>query len=121
MVEIIYEPWKKIVIHELIRYDLQMLIHLSGLGIQSGQLGRPISWANGIAFHHRPMPPTDEVIKEQIAGKIHWSSLSFAFMPKHKPMVEIPDGKIRIPILNLNDNEIFRDMAEWIKKHYKST
>jgi len=121
MVDIIYEPWKTIVIHEIVQYDLQMLIHLHSLGVQPGQLGRPINWANGVAFVQRSMPPTDEVVKEQINGKIHWSSLAFAFMPDHKQVVEIPDGKIRIPILNLSDNEIFRDMAEWIKKHYKST
>lgn len=121
MVKIIYEPWKTIVIHEIVQYDLQMLVHLHGLGVQSGQLGRPINWANGIAFMHRVMPPTDEVIKEQIQGKIHWSSLTFAFMPKHQPLITIPEGKIRIPILDLSDNRVFRDLAEWIKKHYKST
>ncbi len=121
MVKIIYEPYHTVVIHEIVQYDLNMLVHLHGLGVQSGQLGRPINWANGVAFTHRSMPPTDDIIKEQIKGKIHWSSLSFAFMPKHKQMIEIPEGKIRIPILNLSDNELFRELAEWIKKRYSST
>lgn len=120
MVEIIYKPWKTIVIHAIVQHDLKMLIHLHGLGIQSGQLGRPINWSNGVAFSHRVMPPTDEVIKEQINGKIHWSHLSFAFMPKHQPLITIPEGKIRIPILNLSGNEVFRELTEWIKKHYSS-
>jgi len=47
MVKIIYEPWKTIVVHEIVQYDVKMLIHLHGLGVQSGQLGRPINWANG--------------------------------------------------------------------------
>jgi len=120
MVKIIYEPYHTVVIHEIVQYDLNMLIHLHGLGVQSGQLGRPINWANGVAFNHLPMPATEDIIKEQIKGKIHWSHLSFAFMPKHQQIIEIPEGKIRIPILNLSDNEIFRDVADWIKKHYKS-
>lgn len=41
-------------------------------------------------------------------------------MLKHQPLFEIPDGKIRIPILNLSDNELFRELVEWIKKRYKS-
>ena len=40
-------------------------------------------------------------------------------MLKHQPLFEIPDGKIRIPILNLSNNIIFRDMAEWVKKRFK--
>lgn len=120
MVEIIHEPWKTVVIHEIIQYDLQMLVNLNSLGVTAGQLGRPINWANGIAFNHNPLPPTEEVIKEQIQGKIHWSSLTFAFMPKHEQLITIPDVNIRIPVLDLSDNDVFGDMAKWIKKHYKS-
>lgn len=119
MVEIIYEPWKTIIIHEIVQYDLQMLVHLHGLGVESGQLGSPINWANGVAFEHVNIPPTDEIIKEQIQGKIHWSTLSFAFMPKYQQLIMVPEGNVRIPVLELSDNEIFRDMAEWIKEHYK--
>jgi len=68
---------------------------------------------------HIAIRPTDDVIKEQIQGKIHWSNFTFAFMPKHQQIITIPEGKIRIPILDLSDNAVFKDMAEWIKKHYK--
>ena len=120
MVKIIFEPYHTVVIHDIVQYDLNMLVHLHGLGVQSGQLGRPINWANGIAFNHRNMSATVDIVKEQIKGKLHWSALSFAFMPKHQQMIEIPEGKIRIPILNLSDNEMFIDVADWIKNHYKS-
>lgn len=120
MVEIIYEPWKTIVIHEIVQYDLQASIQLQSLGVQSGQTGRPVYWVNGVAFVHRPMPSTEEVIKENMQGKIHWSSLIFAFMPKYQQLFTIPDGNIKIPILNLSDNGIFKDVADWIKKNYIS-
>lgn len=118
MVEIIYEPWKTIVIHEIVQYDLQLLVHLHGLGVEPGHLGRPINWANGVAFKYTVLPHSEEVIKEQIQGKIHWTHLSFAFLPKHQQIITISEGNVRIPILNLNDNELFKDLAEWIKKHY---
>lgn len=118
-VEIVYEPWKVVVVHEIVQYDLQMLVHLHSLGVQAGQFGKPINWANGVAFEHQAMPPSEEVIKEQIQGRVHWTSLSFAFMPKHLPLITIPEGNVKVPILDLSDNKIFRDMAEWIKKHYK--
>ena len=84
MVEIIYEPWDTIVIHEIVQYDLQMFVQFHSLGVQAGQLGRPINWANGVAFRQQSMQQTEEVIKEQLKGRIHWSHLRFAFMPKQQ-------------------------------------
>ena len=121
MVEFIYEPWKTVVIHEIVQYDLQTFVNLQGIGAQSGQLGRGLSWANGVAFQHLPMLPTEEIIKEQLQGRIHWSQLAFTFMPEHISMITIPDGNVRIPIINLNDNVLFRELTEWIKKQYKQT
>ena len=118
MVKFIYEPWKTVVIHEIVQYDIQTLVQLQALGVQAGQLGRSLNWANGIAFRHEPMPPTDEVIKEQIQGSIHWPHLAFAVMPKYQPAFVIQKGKVTIPVVDLSENEIFRDMAEWIKKRY---
>jgi len=120
MVEFVYEPYKKVVIHEIVQYDLQTLIHLHGLGIQAGQLGRPINWANGIAFGQRTLPPTEEVVKEQIQGKVHWSFLAFAYMSTHQPIITIPEGNIRIPVVDLSDNSLFRELAEWLKMMYKA-
>lgn len=119
MVKFIHEPWETVVVHEIVQCDLQTLIHLQSIGAPAGQLGRPINWAGGIAFRYNTMPPTNEVIKEQLEGKIHWSYLAFAFMPNHQPIITIPDGNIRIPLINLSDSELFRDMAEWLKRNYK--
>jgi hypothetical protein len=62
----IFEPWKTIVIHDIVRYDIETLVHFRGLGVPAGQLGRSINWVDGIAFIHNVMPATEEVIKEQI-------------------------------------------------------
>ena len=119
MVEIIYEPWKTIVIHEIVQHDFQMFINLHSLGVQSGQLGRPLHWANGVAFDHSAMQPADEVVREQIHGKIHWSSVAFTFMPKYQQLIVVSEENIRIPVIDLSGNEIFSEIAEWIKKNYK--
>lgn len=117
-VEFVYEPYKKVVIHEIVQYDIQMLVNLQGYGIEAGQLGNPLFWANGIAFYYRVLPPTEKIIKEMIRGTVHWNSLNFAFMPKHQPNFII-GGNVRIPIINFNNQKQFRDLAEWLKTTYK--
>ena len=119
MVKFVYKPWETVVIHEIVQYDSQTLMQLQSIGVPTGQLGRPVNWANGVAFRLTAMPPTSDVIKEQIIGKIHWSHLAFAFMPKHQSIITIPDSNIRIPIINVSKNELFWNMAEWLTKKYK--
>ena len=116
MVEFILEPWKKIVIHEIVRYDIQMLVNLQGLGVQAGQLGRPINWVNGIAFIQHTMPLRDEAIKEQIQGRLHWLLLRFAFMPKYQRAFVIKDGHVTVPVIDVSKSALFREMSEWLKK-----
>ena len=82
MVEIIYEPWKAVVIHEVFQYNLEMLVNLQGLGVPSGQLGSPIYWSNGVAYVHLNMPHTEEVLKEYLQGRIHWRNLFFCIYAK---------------------------------------
>lgn len=50
MVEIVYEPWKRIVIHEIVRYALDNLIKVQSLGVEPGGLAEPLLWADGIVF-----------------------------------------------------------------------
>jgi len=116
MAEFIFEPWKKIVIHEIVRYDIQVLVHLQGLGVQAGQLGRPINWVNGIAFIQHSMPHRGEAIKEQLLGTLHWLLLRFAFMPEYQRAFVIKDGHITVPVIDVSESALFNEMSEWLKK-----
>ncbi|MFH0896936.1 MAG: hypothetical protein V1850_02660 [Candidatus Bathyarchaeota archaeon] len=119
MVDVIYEPWKAVVIHEVFQHSLEMLMNLQSLGVPSGQLGSPIYWANGVAYVHLNLLATEEVLKEYLQGKIHWRHLHFAYMPKYQKIFTIPDGSIRIPIIDMNGNDIAQSVTTWIKKNYK--
>ena len=119
MVKITYDPWKEIIIHEVFQYDLPELVNLQGLGVPSGQLGSPIYWSNGVAYVHLNMPNTEEVLKEYLQGRIHWRNLFFAFMPKYQNVILIPEGNVRIPIINVSKNEKYSDVAEWLKQNFK--
>ncbi len=118
MVEIVYQPWKTIVIHEVFPYSIEMLVNLQGLGVPSGQLGSPIYWANGIALVHINLANAEEVLKEYLQGTIHWRNLFFAYMPKFQSITMIPEGNVRIPFIDVSNIKKYIEVAEWLKKNF---
>jgi len=119
MVEVVYEPWQKVVIHESIQYPLDDLVKMRSLGVPAGGLGQHLLWAEGIAFFQSAMPPTDDVIKEQLQGKVHWSAVEWALMPEHQNVVVIKETNVRIPIINVSTNPVMRTVAKWLRSQTK--
>ena len=115
MVKITYRPWNEIIIHAYIQYELDDLLKHRSMGVSPGGLTRNLLWVDGMVFYIRLMPSTESVINEQLEGKVHWSSITFALMPEFKSLITI-EGKIRIPIINVSENPSFKAAAEWIRK-----
>ncbi len=118
MVEFEYQPWKKIIIHEIVEYPLEYFINSATIGIKKGGIGRPLRWSNGLILISTSFQPTEDVIKEQLQGIIHFTSLHYSRMPKFQREVTGAD-RIRIPIMNLSNHAVFGPMAKWIKEKYK--
>jgi len=119
MVKVTFKPWEEVIIHESIHYSLEDLIKLQSLGVQPGGLARPLKWADGVVFRFATMPPMDEAIKEQLQGKIHWSSVEWALMPQHENVIMIKDINAKIPIINVSANTILCEIAKALKKQVK--
>jgi len=117
MVKVVYAPWEEIVIHETIKHSLQSLFNMQTIGVQPGALGRHLLWAEGVAFVHEGMPPTTDIIKEQLQGRVHWSAVQFAIMPEYKDVIVIKETNIRIPVINATNNPIMKTVATWLKEH----
>lgn len=118
MVEFEYQPWKYVIVHEVVKYPLEYFITKHSFGVQEGGTGRPLNWADGIVFEHTAMPPVEDVIKEQIEGRIHWNSLNYGIMKEYKKQFKGPRS-VKVPILNLSNHTVFKKMAIWIKKNFE--
>jgi len=115
MVKVTYKPWEEIIVHEAIQHSIDDLVKLLSVGVPPGGLGHPILWSDGVAFTHDAMPPTNEVIKEQMQGRVHWSSVRCASMLEYKDNILIKETNVRIPVLNVSNNPILKTAAEWMK------
>ena len=119
MVDFVLDEWKKVVVHEINKYDLDDLLKLHTTRIIPGGVIRPFLWANGVIFEHSAMPPTEDIIKEQLKGVIHWSSLQFAFMPAYNSTLTV--GTVSLQIVNVNSNKTFFELARFLKEKYRES
>jgi len=111
--KITYKPAEELIILEMVEYTLQKLAETSAL-IQDA--GRPIvlNWAEGIVFHHMPLPfNTKELLKERQQGRIYWASVIYAPLPEYRPTLKI--GPRDIPIVT-TPNPLLIQAAKWIKE-----
>ena len=112
-----YMPAKELIILEMVEYTLEEIAQTIAL-IQ--ETGRPIilNWAEGIVFHHSPLPfNTKELLKERQNGRIYWASVIFALMPTHMPTLKI--GPRDIPVVS-SPNPLLKRAAKWIKENRES-
>lgn len=119
MVEFEYQPFKKVIIHEITKIPLDLYIITRSLAADDGGIAQPLVWIDGIVFEHAILPPTDDIVNESIKGTIHWSLLSYADMEEYKEELEGP-RKVKIPVIK-QESSLFRDMARWIKEVYESS
>jgi hypothetical protein len=113
-VKVTIKPWQEIIIHEVIQQDINTLLKLRGLGVQIRELAQPLMWAEGIVFSRAPMPHTSDVIKEQLQGIIHFSSVEFALMPTYKS--ELKWEGVAIPVIDVSNTEALREVAKEISR-----
>jgi hypothetical protein len=117
MVKITYQPWEEIVIHEAVEYPLVALLDMQTFGIPPGSMGRSLMWANEIAFAYAAMPANDDVVAEQLKGRMHWASVVFATMPTYESAVLLQETGIRVPVVDVSGNPSLYAVARWLREH----
>jgi len=116
LVKITFKPWEEVIIHDSNHYSLEDLLKIHSMGVQPGGLARPLSWAEGVVFQPVPMPPSDDIVKEQLQGKIHWIGVTWALMPEYKNVIMIQDINAKIPIVNVSATAVLCEVAKALKE-----
>ncbi len=112
MVEIAYEPLKKIVIRELVKYDSpQQLVNALSFIMKMGQ---PVllTWADGIVFVSQTIPPPD-MPEEYARGELYIASVSYAPMAEFVHNVKL--GNIEMPVIDVSRSPLSQEIARFLK------
>ena len=112
--EIIIEPWKELVIHEVLELKFDDWITQIIASARSAGGGIPtIFWAGGLAFHFATFPDTETIVQEKLKGRIHYSSVTFAIKEKFEKQVIREGGAVNFT--DVTHNEIFSKLAEKLR------
>ena len=113
-VKIIYRPPKEIVILDYFQFSKENLSQMFARAIHSG-LPVVAYWAEGILFIYFPlMPDTNDLMDSYLKGRIYWSSVNFALMPKYAPSIKV--SGLEIPVVNVSEHPVMRETAKWLRK-----
>jgi len=116
-IKIIYKPAKEIVILDYFQFSIEKLDQMFARLIQSGI---PISaqWAEGVIFLNLPLfPDTNDLMEHYLKGRIYWSSVSFALMPKYSISIKL--SGLEVPVINVSEHPALKETAKWLKEQAK--
>jgi hypothetical protein len=115
-IKVVYEPRKRVVIHEYIKYGNPEEFLRSVAGPPPLGVTLVAQWTEGVLFTFAPFTQTETVVRELIAGTIHWDHVSFAPMPKYQSKI-MADG-IVCNVSDVSSNAVFRAIAKFLKHEF---
>ncbi len=115
--QISIEPYKKIVIHEVIELGFQDLIDqmINQTRAVGGATIPMLSWCNGLVFQIASFNPnSEEIIKESLKGTVHYSAVTFAVKEDFEREIIRPTGTVLL--MNQSANANFKALADVLKR-----
>lgn len=115
-VEVRYEPFKEIVVMQQNCFaspdDLARFASIIAGGKTAG-----LYWAEGVAFLYFLLPASTDLAAKALIeeGRIYWTSVGYALMPKYRPIIETKE-RIMVPVIDLTSNPMIRKVATWLKE-----
>jgi hypothetical protein len=111
--EVVYDPVKRIVIHDIYKYDsLEELVRTAFLGIQPGTT-QWLRYVDGILFGYNTPSESEAYTQQAIAGTLHYFHLFFTKVPKFEPQVNV--DKAVIGMVDVSKSRIHQSVAKFLK------
>jgi len=116
-IKIIYHPPKEIVILDYFQFSKDNLSQMFARVIHSG-LPVVAYWAEGVLFIYFPLTPdTNDLMDNYLRGRIYWSSVHFALMPKYSPSIKV--SGLEIPVVDVSEHPVMKETARWLREQAK--
>ena len=111
-----YEPFKQIVIMEKTRFTTSEELARFTSVIAGGKLAG-LYWVDGVVFLYFPLPASNQAVARALleSGRVYWTFVGFALMPKYQPTIETKE-KMIVPVVDISADIILKSVAAWLKK-----
>jgi len=111
-----YEPFREIVIMEQTRFATPDDMARFTSVIAGGKLAG-LYWAEGVVFLYFPLPPSNTAVARMLieSGKVYWTFVGYALMPKYQTIIETKE-KMIVPVIDISPNLLLKRVAQWLKE-----
>jgi hypothetical protein len=115
-VTIKYEPFREIVVMEKTKFATAEEIARFTSVIAGGKLAG-LYWVDGVVFLYFPLPATNQAIAKALidSGKVYWTFVGYALMPKYEPTIETKE-KMIVPVVDISADPVLKSVAQWLKE-----
>ncbi len=115
-VAVTYSPFKQIVIMEKTFFSTPEEMARFTSVIAGGKLAG-LYWVEGVVFLYFPLPASTVVVAKELLenGKVYWTFVGYALMPKYAPVIETKE-KMIVPVVDISSDPILRKVAQWLKE-----
>jgi hypothetical protein len=111
-----YEPFKEIIIMERTHFATPEDMARFTAVIAGGKLAG-LYWVDGVVFLYFPLPASTTAVARALieAGKVYWTFVGYALMPKYTPTIETKE-KMIVPVIDISSDPILMKVAQWLKE-----
>ena len=115
-VAVTYSPFKQIIIMEKTFFSSPEDMARFTSVIAGGKLAG-LYWVEGVVFLYFPLPASTAVVAKALLedGKVYWTFVGYALMPKYAPVIETKE-KMIVPVVDISSDPILRKVAQWLKE-----
>ena len=115
-VAVTYSPFKEIIIMEKTFFNTPDEMARFTSVIAGGKLAG-LYWVEGVVFLYFPLPASTAVVAKELLenGKVYWTFVGYALMPKYAPIIETKE-KMIVPVVDISSDPVLRKVAQWLKE-----
>jgi len=112
-------PTEEVVVHRVLESDDKVIFFediVKQILVKEIPVIPTVNWIDGIAFAILGFPDTEDVVREELKGRIHYSAVLFTKI-SYQPEIVVNLGKedIRVRLRKADTNPDFVDLVEFLK------
>jgi hypothetical protein len=117
-------PTEEVVVHQVLESDNKIIFFedvVKQMLVREIPVIPTVDWIDGIAFAILQFPDTEDSVREELKGRIHYSAVLFTKIP-YQPEFIVNLGKedIRVRLRKADNNPDFVDLVEFLKTFKRS-
>lgn len=120
MVKVVFRPNTELIVHEVIEEESSKFFEeiIRQMLASPVHVQPTVNWIDGVAFVISPMPATDDIIKENLEGKVHFSAVMFTRAPYQAQVsTKIGGQEFSVRLRKAENSPTMVDLANFLKEY----